>query len=81
MNSSRVQSDVDRRIAESRRGLEADVRKLLDEVSASAQRALERANATRADGVPAMEAALARLDRIEAELRGIVEDEPAESNS
>lgn len=68
MNSARVQSDVVNRVQESRGQLEAEIRKLLHEVSRIAERALENARAARAEGAPAVEEALARLDSIEREV-------------
>jgi wyosine [tRNA(Phe)-imidazoG37] synthetase (radical SAM superfamily) len=69
MNSARVQSDVVDRVQESRRQLEVEIRKLLHEVRRIAERAVEHARTARAEGAPAVEAALARLDRIETEIR------------
>jgi len=69
MNSARVQSDVVDRVQESRSQLEVEIRKILHEVSLIAERAMEHACKVRAEGAPAVEAALARLDAIEAEIR------------
>lgn len=69
VNSSRVQNDVRNRIEESRSQLEAEIRKLLLEVSRIAEQALERARRTKEAGKPAVEAALSRLDRLEGEIR------------
>lgn len=71
VNSSRVQNDVRNRIDESRNQLEADIRKLLLEVSRIAEQALERARRTRDEGAPAVEVALCRLDRVEGEIRSV----------
>jgi GTP-binding protein EngB required for normal cell division len=68
VNSSRVQSDVDERVRDSRRKLEAEVRKVLHEASAIADRALTRARIARSDGTPGVEAALARLDAFNLEV-------------
>jgi molybdenum-dependent DNA-binding transcriptional regulator ModE len=68
MNSTRVQSDVIRRVEESRGQLEAEIRKLLHEISRIAEQALDHARATRAEGASVVEAALARLDAFEGEL-------------
>jgi hypothetical protein len=65
MNSTRVQSDVVNRVQESRGQLEVEIRKLLHEVSRIAERALDRARVVRSEGVPAVEAAMTRLDAIE----------------
>ncbi len=71
-NSSRVQSDLDDRVLESRRGLETDIRVLLREVSAAASRALEHAKTARAAGSAAVEAALARLAQLEREVQELM---------
>ena len=68
MNSTRVQSDVLARVQESRGQLEVEIRKLLHEISRIAERALENARAARAEGAPAVEAVLSRLDWIEREV-------------
>jgi putative protein kinase ArgK-like GTPase of G3E family len=72
VNSSRVQNDVDERVRESRKKLEADIKGVLREASAIADRALARARTAQAAGVPAVEAALTRLDGIERELLALV---------
>lgn len=76
LNSSRVQSDLDDRILESRRGLETDIRILLREVSAAAERALEHARAARAAGGPAVETALGRTAALEQEIRALRNPQP-----
>jgi GTP-binding protein EngB required for normal cell division len=73
MNSTRVQSDVVDRVQESRGRLEAEIRKLLLEVSRTAQHALEHARAARAAGAPAVDAALARLDAAVREVRALLQ--------
>ena len=60
VNSSRVQNDVLKRIEESRNRLEAEIRKLLHEVSRIAEQALSRARKAQEEGTPAVEAALRR---------------------
>jgi len=62
VNSSRVQSDVDDRVRESRKRLEAEIKAVLREASATADRALTRARAAQLAGAPRVQAALARLD-------------------
>jgi len=62
MNSSRVQSDVDERVRESRKKLDAEIKEVLREASAIADRALARARAAQSAGAPGIRAALARLD-------------------
>lgn len=77
VNGSRVQTDVDERVRESRKKLVAEIRELLREASAIANRALARAQAAQAAGVPAVEAALTRLETIEREILGqIPRDSP-----
>jgi hypothetical protein len=71
MNSTRVQSDVVNRVQESRGQLEVEIRKLLHEVSRIAERALDRARVVRSEGVPAVEAAMTRLDVIERAIQGL----------
>ena len=76
MNSTRVQSDVVKRVQESRAQLEIEIRKLLHEVSRIAERALDRARAVKSEGASAVEAAIARLDAAELAIKGL----PAPSN-
>jgi len=61
VNSSRVQSDVDERVRESRKKLDAEIKEVLREASAIADRALARARAAQSAGAPGIQAALARL--------------------
>lgn len=68
INSARVQSDVDERVRESRRKLESNIKTLLRETIAVAERALARAKAAQTSGAPAVQAALARLEIIEDEV-------------
>jgi len=55
-------NDFDERVIESRRCLEADIRSSLEQVSASAERALQRARSRQAEGEDAVRAEVARLD-------------------
>jgi hypothetical protein len=64
-NSSRVQNDVINRIQDSRGRLEAEIRKLLHEVSRIAEQALERARKVKEEGTPAVLSAVERLNRME----------------
>jgi hypothetical protein len=66
-NTARVRSDFDERVLESRRRLEAEVRTLLSEVYASAERALEAVRARVAAGEAAVQVELARLDMLRRE--------------
>lgn len=68
VNSARVQSDVDERVRESRRKLESNIKALLRETMAIADRALARAKAAQASGAPAVQAALERLGIVENEI-------------
>jgi hypothetical protein len=67
-NSSRVQNDVLNRIQESRERLEVEIRKLLHEISRIAEQALERARKVKEEGIPAVQSAIVRLDRLEREV-------------
>jgi len=63
-NSARVQNDVLNRIQESRDRLEVEIRKLLHEIGRVAEQALERARKVKEEGTPAVDANIARLDRL-----------------
>lgn len=67
-NASRVQGDVEQRVVESRLRLESDVRKLLREVSTSAEQALSKARELMAAGTNAVQNELERLHRLQEEL-------------
>jgi len=71
-NSSRVQNDVLNRIQESRERLEVEIRKLLHEVSRIAEEALGRARKVKEEGDQAVQSALERLQRLEAEVSALV---------
>jgi GTPase Era involved in 16S rRNA processing len=68
-NAARVQSDVEQRVVESRLHLEADVRRLLREVSVSAERALSTAREIMAAGTAAVQMELDRLSDLQAQLK------------
>jgi len=70
VNSTRVQSDILNRVQESRSRLEAEIRKLLHEISRIAEQALTRARAARAAGALAVKAELARLNYLDKEVHG-----------
>jgi ribosome biogenesis GTPase A len=72
-NSTRVQSDVLNRVQESRGKLEAEIRKLLHEVSRIAEQALVRARKVKEDGEPAVRVELNRLDGLEQEVTALRE--------
>jgi hypothetical protein len=67
-NSERVRNDLEERVTKSRRCLETEIRTVLRELSAVAQRALTRARAAHATGAPSVESSLKRLAEIETEL-------------
>jgi hypothetical protein len=68
-NCTRVQSDILNRVQESRSRLEVEIRKLLHEIRRIADQALTHARTARAEGAPAVQAARARLERLEREIR------------
>ena len=67
-NSERVRNDLEKRVTESRRSLETEIRAVLRELSAVAERALARARTAHAAGAPSVESSLKKLAGIEAEL-------------
>jgi len=67
-NASRVQGDVEQRVVESRLRVESDVRRLLREVSASAEQALVTARELMAAGASAVQKELERLRTVQEEL-------------
>ncbi len=69
INSTRVQSDILNRVQESRSRLEVEIRKLLHEVRHTAEQALSHARDVLAEGAPAVQATLGRLDVLEEEIR------------
>ena len=68
VNSSRVQSDILNRVQESRNRLEAEIRKLLHDVTRVAEQALVHARAAQDAGALAVEESLARFERLEEEV-------------
>jgi hypothetical protein len=70
-NASRVQGDVEQRVVESRLRLESDVRRLLREVSVSAEQALSNAREVMAAGTSAVQEELDRLHKLQEELNAI----------
>lgn len=77
MNSARVESDLNDRVLESRRQLEATLRQLLQEVLTSAQRALARAKLTQTGGAQAVQQELARIARLERQIAELKVSHPA----
>jgi hypothetical protein len=80
-NSTRVQSDVLNRIQDSRDRLQAEIRKLLHEVSRIAEQALDRARKVKEEGSPAVKSAVERLDRLERGILALVSSRLEESVS
>ena len=72
INSARVQNDVLNRIQDSRGRLEAEIRKLLYEISRIAEQALDRARKVKEEGAPAVQSAIDRLNRLEQEVSTLV---------
>jgi len=72
VNSSRVQNDVDERVRESRKKLDVEIKEVLREASAIADRALARAQTAQAAGTSAVERAVVRLAVVEREIRSIL---------
>jgi hypothetical protein len=68
VNSSRVQSDILNRVQKSRNQLEAQIRRLLHDVTRVAEQALAHARATQEAGAPAVEKALVRFERLEGKI-------------
>jgi GTP-binding protein EngB required for normal cell division len=63
-NSARVANDLSERVLESRRMLEGEIRSILDRTVVSAERALERARASRDAGAEAVARGVAELDAV-----------------
>ena len=75
MNSSRVQSDVLDRVQESRGQLEAEIRKLLHEVTRIATTALDNARQAQAEGASAVETKLSAIRAAEDEIATLLSGE------
>ena len=73
-NASRVQGDVEQRVVESRLRVESNVRRLLREVSASAEQALSTARELMAAGASAVQKELERLREVQEELSTLAID-------
>ena len=71
MNSSRVQSDLIERVEESQGQLEAEIRKLLHEVTRVATVALEHARVAKSRGAAAVEEKLQRISEVEKEIHAL----------
>ncbi|MGA3079746.1 MAG: dynamin family protein [Terracidiphilus sp.] len=78
VNSARVQNDILNRIQDSRGRLEAEIRKLLHEISRIAEQALDRARKVREEGSPAVRSAIEQLNRLERAVSALVLSRSAE---
>ncbi|MFZ0890223.1 MAG: dynamin family protein [Candidatus Binataceae bacterium] len=66
LNSTRILNDFDEIVRESGRRVEAEIRGMLNELRATAETTLARAEATRAAGTEAVKSSLDRLEQIRA---------------
>jgi hypothetical protein len=71
-NASRIQGDFNERMRESRWRMHAEIKALLRNISASAERALGRARERRAAGAEAVKADLARIERLHLETEALL---------
>jgi dynamin family protein len=71
-NASRVENDLKQRLHDSRRRLENEIRSLLAEAMATAERAMERARAVQAEGQEAVRTSVARLEGLQARLAALL---------
>jgi predicted GTPase len=78
VNSSRVQNDVLNRIQDSRGRLEAEIRRLLHEISRIAQQALDRARKVKEEGTPAVQSVVDLLIGLEREVLALGQSRSAE---
>lgn len=67
-NAYRVESAIKQRLQDSRLAMESEIRYALKEVLEAAERGMEKARATQAEGVDAVRAAVARLEHLRSEL-------------
>ena len=71
-NASRIQGDFSERVRESRWRMQAEIKSLLKNISASAERALMRARERRAAGGQAVQAELSRIEGLHRETEELV---------
>ena len=71
VNSARVKNDFQERVRESRRRLEDELRRRLQDVATAAERAVEQARRARAAGAAAVRARLETLARLRAEAEAL----------
>lgn len=89
LNAGRVRNDLEQRVSERRRTLEAEIRLVLREVSDVAARALDAARVARQAGEEEVREALVRTAALEAEVAALggvapdaaAQDEPSSRNS
>ena len=72
MNSTRVQSDLMERVEQSQGQLEAEIRKLLHQITRVATAALEHAREAKSRGNPAVEDNLRRITTTEQEIHSLI---------
>jgi hypothetical protein len=70
-NVSRIQYDLAERVRESRWRLHAEIKALLKNIAASAERALERAREQRAAGAEAVEREIARINSLQQKVEAL----------
>ena len=70
-NSARAKNDFLERVLESRRGLEAEVRRRLQDVAAAAERAVEQARRTQEAGAAAVQARVDAIARLRTEVEAL----------
>jgi predicted GTPase len=73
-NASRVVFDLEQRVEVSRKKLESELRFLLQQITSSAERALEHARISRRAGEQAVAAELSRIDTLRQRIEGVTED-------
>jgi hypothetical protein len=73
-NASRVAGDLEERVRDSRRRLEAETRRRLEDIYGAAERALAAVRTSRAEGAGAVEHELRRIDDLERELAAVLEE-------
>jgi hypothetical protein len=71
-NASRIQGDFRERVRESRWCMQAEIKALLRNISASAERALGRARERRAAGTEAIQIELSRIERLHRETEALM---------
>lgn len=80
-NTARIRSDFDERVLESRRRLEAEVRGLLREVHASAERALAAMRVRLACGEAAVQSELRRITELRVRVLDVLASDPTPTSA